>query len=71
MDNKRRISFEVSDEQYCKLKDHLPYGLMSKVLAAVTEDMVVMLDEFGPAFIIAVLEKRITYRNIIERDYKC
>lgn len=69
MDTKRRISFEVSEEHYNKLKDHLPYGLMNRVLSAVAEDVIVMLDEFGPLFVLAVLEKKVSYRGRLEK--KC
>jgi hypothetical protein len=62
----RRITFEVTDEQYCKLKDHLEYGLMKRFFGALVDDTVVMLDEFGDLFIIAVLSKRVSYRQIME-----
>ena len=62
----RRITFEVTDEQYNKLKDHLGYGLMKRLFGALVDDTVIMLDEFGDVFVIAVLTKRVSYRCIIE-----
>jgi len=62
---KRRITFEVSEEHYQKLKDHLDYGMMKQLMNALVEDTVVMLDEFGDVFIVAVLTKRISYKEII------
>lgn len=66
METKRRITFEVSEEQYNKLKDHLGYGLMKRVLNALVDDTVIMLDEYGDAFIVAVLRKRVSYRCLME-----
>jgi hypothetical protein len=66
MQTTRRITFEVSEEQYQKLKDHLEYGLMKKLFGALVEDVVVMLDDFGQLFIVAVLTKRLSYRAIMK-----
>lgn len=65
----RRITFEVTDEQYNKLKDHLGYGLMKRVFGALVDDTVVMLDEFGEVFVIAVLTKRVSYRCVMEERH--
>jgi hypothetical protein len=66
VDTKRRITFEVTEEQYSKLKDHLEYGLMKKVFSALVDDTVEMLDEFGDVFIVAILTKRVSYRKRME-----
>lgn len=65
---KRRITFEVSEEHYQKLKDHLDYGMMKQLMNALVEDTVIMLTEFGPVFIVAVLTKRLSYRAMMQQE---
>lgn len=61
-----RLTVEITNEQYDVLKRHLEHGYMKRVFGALIQDVVVMLDEFGPQFVHAVLSKRITYRGVLE-----
>lgn len=67
--NKRRITFEVTEEQYNKLKDHLEYGFMKKLFSAMVDDACVMLDEYGELFVIAMLSKRVSYKGMMEAKH--
>lgn len=64
---KRRITFEVTDEQYNKLKDHLEYGFMKKLFSAMVDDAILMLDEYGELFVLAMISKRVSYKRMMER----
>lgn len=63
-----RLTVEISDEQYDVLKRHLEHGYMKRVFGALIEDCCIMLDEFGPAFVHAILSKRITHHSIMNED---
>lgn len=63
-----RITIEVTDEQYDVLKRHIEHGYMKRMFAALVDDVVVMLDEYGPMFVHAVLTKRVTHRGLLTED---
>lgn len=65
---KRRITFEVSEEHYQKLKDHLDYGMMKRLMNALVEDTVIMLEDYGQLFIVAVLTKRVSYSGLMKEQ---
>jgi len=65
---KHRVTFEVTDEQYNKLKLHLEHGMLKRVFSVIVDDAIVMLDEFGPYFVLALLTREVSYRSMVQ-DY--
>ena len=63
-----RVTFEVTDAQYNKLKQHLEHGMLKRVFSVIVHDAIVMLDEFGPYFVIAMLSREVSYRKMVQ-DY--
>jgi hypothetical protein len=63
-----RITFEVTDEQYNKLKSHLDHGMLKRVFSVIVDDAIVMLDEYGQYFIFALLNGQVSYRRRVQ-DY--
>ena len=63
-----RITFEVSDEQYNKLKLHLEHGMLKRVFSVIVDDAIVMLDEFGQYFVLAMLSREVSYKRMVQ-DY--
>ena len=64
----RKLQFEVSEEQYYTWRQYVEHGLQRKLLSIVLDDMLDMLKEYGQMFIIAMLDRQITYRGYIT-DY--
>jgi hypothetical protein len=60
-----RITFEVTEKQYNVLKENLDYGLQRKFFEAIVDDVVPVLEEFGYAFVLAMLDKRFSYRRLM------
>jgi hypothetical protein len=63
-----RVTFEVTDAQYNKLKLHLEHGMLKRVFSVIVDDAIVMLDEFGPYFVLAMLSREVSYRRMMQ-DY--
>lgn len=58
-----RLVIEVTPYQYLMLKKHLEHGMQRKIFSVVIDDMVDMLKEYGQQFIVAMLDKQISYRG--------
>jgi len=65
-----RFTISVTPEQYWKIKNHLPYGMQRALFNIIIDDMIKMIDTYGEHFIIALLQKEISYRTIMERYQK-
>lgn len=65
--SKPRITVEVSEGQYNALKRHLEHGMQRRVFSIIIDDVVRMLDEYGQHFIIALMQKEVSYRSFMER----
>jgi len=63
-----RITFEVTDQQYNKLKQHLEHGQLKQVFSVIVDDAIVMLDEFGQYFVLAMLSREVSYKRTVQ-DY--
>jgi hypothetical protein len=63
--SKPRITFEVTQEQYDVLKQHLERGFQKKVFSIVVDDIVEMLKQYGPHFVAALLRKEATYKEMM------
>ena len=62
-----RITVEVTEEQYSALKYHLEHGMMKRVFSSMIDDAIVMLDQYGQHFIVALLQKDVTYGPFMEK----
>jgi hypothetical protein len=54
-----RVTFEVTDEQYQKLRKHLDYGFLKKVYTAMTDDMLQIVEKGGYRSVVAIADGRI------------
>lgn len=64
-DSKPRLTIEVTSEQYNVLKQYIEHGMQRRVFSIIINDVVEMLNMYGEYFIIALLEKKISYRNFM------
>lgn len=63
---KHRLVVEITPEQRFQLNRYLAYGEQRRIFAAMLNDIVVMLDEFGHDFVTFMLEREFTYRSHME-----
>lgn len=62
-----RLTVEITEAQYNKLKEHLPHGMLKQVFAVVIDDMLEMYKAHGDHFTIALLQHRISYRPLMDK----
>jgi hypothetical protein len=63
----KRIAVEVTQEQYETIKRNFEHGMQQRVLEVMIEDMCQLLEEYGQIFILAMLEKRLSYKQFMEK----
>lgn len=61
-----RITVEVTPEQYSIIKRELPHGMQKQVFGVMMNDICRLLDEYGYLFIVAIMEKNISYRSTMD-----
>jgi hypothetical protein len=66
--SRARLSIEVSEEVYWKVHKYLGFGMQKRLFGIVIDDMLRMFDEYGQHFLIAMLQKEISYKEFME-DY--
>ncbi len=63
-----RLAIRITPWQYAKLRQHIEWGLTDKVFSAVVDDIISMCEVYGQHFIIAMLQRKISYEGLME-DY--
>jgi hypothetical protein len=68
--SKPRITFEVTQEQYNLLKQHIPYGLQRLIFSSLVDDLVPLLKEYGGSCILAILDGQVSFRSAVSEYHK-
>lgn len=64
---KRRFVIDIDEEVYDKLRVHLSiYGTQKAFFEVIITDMIKLMEEHGPAFIAAVLERRLEMNQFFQ-----
>lgn len=63
---KPRLTVELTEEQYAKLRKHIEHGMQRKLFSIVVDDIIQMMERYGEMFILALLHHKITYRKLVE-----
>ena len=61
-----RLVIECSQEQKNIISTHIEHGMQRKFFDAIVEDVVQLLTEFGYVFVLYILERRFSYRSVLE-----
>lgn len=61
-----RLSVEIPEDLYLKMKDKIPWGLTRKVIIVLLEDFLNLVDEHGNLVIAAVLNRSINVSDIVK-----
>lgn len=61
-----RLTVELTEEQHKQLKEHLEHGMLKKVFSVVVDDIIRLLNDYGDHFIVAMLQKRISYKDMMK-----
>ena len=61
-----RLTVEITHEQHLKLLQYFDYGMRKKIFGIIVQDVCQMLDIYGSHFLIALLQKSISYKGLME-----
>lgn len=60
-----RLSVEISEETYIRMQNRIPWGLKSKVMAILLEDLLDLIEKHGDIVLAAVISRTISAQQII------
>ena len=63
---KPRLTVEITTYQCNQLRKYLEYGMQKRVFSIIVDDVIRMLQEYGGHFIVAMMQKEITYKRMME-----
>ena len=61
-----RLTIEVSEDLATRFSDAIPWGLRSKVMALIIEDLLDMIEKEGNLVIVALLNRVIKAEHVIK-----
>ncbi len=64
-----RITFEVTQEQFNELHKYLDYGMQRRVFNILVDDIIRMFHLYDQHFLIALLQKEVSY-ELIMKEYE-
>jgi len=65
----KRLTLTIPEEQHAELKKYLEHGQIKQVFSTVVDDVLDMLREYGQHFVVAMLQRRISYKEYMQ-EYK-
>ncbi len=60
-----RLSVEISSETFLRMQNRIPWGLRSKVMAILLEDLLDLIEKHGDIVLAAIINRTITSQHII------
>jgi hypothetical protein len=61
-----RLSIEIKKETYLRMKDKIPWGLTTKVMSALLEDLLDLIDTHGDIVIAAILNRCLGTKDVMQ-----
>ena len=59
-----RLSVEITDEQYDKLKRLIPWGVKNTLFSIIIDEVIELIEEHGTVVIAGLLNKKLTVQNL-------
>ena len=61
-----RLSVELTEETYWRMKEKIPWGLTSKVMVVLLEGTLDLIDEHGNIVLAAILNQAIGAKEVVK-----
>lgn len=61
-----RLSVEISEETYFRMQDRIPWGLKSKVMVILLEDLLDLIDSHGNIVLAAIINRTLSTQQVIK-----
>jgi len=60
-----KLTIELEEEQYFRLKNHLDYGELRPLMSAIVDDINDLIDEYGNMIVAVVAGKQVKPREVL------
>ena len=67
MSERHRLSIDLSESRYLKLKSHVPHGMMKIIFTILVDDICDMYDRYGEVFTAALLSNSLSYHSMVRK----
>jgi hypothetical protein len=66
----KRLTLDIPEDQHAELKKYLEHGQLKLVFGTVVEDVLDMLRQYGQHFVVAMMQRKISYKEFMEEYAK-
>ena len=67
LDNMRRLSIDLPEEEFEKLQELIPYGLRNRIMRVLVNSMLNVVDQYGDIVFGALLTGKISALDLIKK----
>lgn len=60
-----KLTIELEEEQYFRLKNHLDYGELRPLMSAIVDDINDLIDEYGNLIVAIIAGKKVLPREVL------
>jgi len=60
-----RLSVEISEETHIRMQNRIPWGLKSKVMVILLEDLLDLIEKHGDIVLAAIINRTISSQQVI------
>lgn len=61
-----RLSIELSEQTYFRMQNRIPWGLKTKIMVVLLEDLLDLLDSHGNIILAAILDRKLGAADVIK-----
>jgi len=61
-----RLSVEISEETYLRMQNRIPWGLKSKVMVILLEDLLDLVEKHGDIVLAAIINRTISAQQVVK-----
>uniref|UniRef100_A0A6M3JD02 Uncharacterized protein n=1 Tax=viral metagenome TaxID=1070528 RepID=A0A6M3JD02_9ZZZZ len=61
-----RLSVEISEETYLRMQNRIPWGLKSKIMVILLEDLLDLIEKHGNIVLAAIIDRTISSQQVIK-----
>ena len=61
-----RLSIELSEETFFRMQNKVPWGLKTKIMVALLEDLLDLIDSHGNIVLAAILDRKLGSADVLK-----
>ena len=65
-DYRPRKSIDLTEKQFKKLQEYIPWGLSNELFRCIVEDLIELCEKHGPMVVAALVSRRVSAANVLK-----